>query len=124
MRNRRNLSRRQFLARSTTLAAISIVPRHVLGGPGRVPPSDRLNVAVIGTGATGVQTIQEVAKTVGHLTVFQRRPNWCKPLHNGPISKAEMEEIRAASCPNCGATIKTDVEKLSLSKGDFFSMDE
>ena len=51
-------------------------------------------VAVIGTGATGVQTIQEVAKTVGHLTVFQRRPNWCKPLHNGPISKAEMEEIR------------------------------
>ena len=52
-------------------------------------------VAVIGTGATGVQTIQEVAKTAGHLTVFQRRPNWCKPLHNAPISKQEMEEIRA-----------------------------
>ena len=51
-------------------------------------------LAVIGTGATGVQAIQEVAKTVGHLTVFQRRPNWCKPLHNGPISKAEMDEIR------------------------------
>ena len=31
-------------------------------------------VAVIGTGATGVQTIQEVAKTAGHLTVFQRTP--------------------------------------------------
>ena len=42
-------------------------------------------VAVIGTGATGVQTIAEVAKTAGHLTVFQRTPNWCKPLHNGPI---------------------------------------
>ncbi len=52
-------------------------------------------VAVIGTGATGVQTIQEVAKTAGHLTVFQRRPNWCKPLHNAPISRQEMEEIRA-----------------------------
>ena len=49
-------------------------------------------VAVIGTGATGVQTIQEVAKTVGHLTVFQRRPNWCKPLRNKPILKAEMAE--------------------------------
>src|SRR6202162_6069232 len=36
-------------------------------------------VAVIGTGATAVQTIQEVAKTVGHLTVFQRAPNWCAP---------------------------------------------
>ncbi len=51
-------------------------------------------VAVIGTGATGVQTIQEVAKTAGTLTVFQRTPNWCAPLHNGPISKAEMAEIR------------------------------
>jgi cation diffusion facilitator CzcD-associated flavoprotein CzcO len=52
-------------------------------------------VAVIGTGATGVQTIQEVAKTAGHLTVFQRTPNWCAPLHNGKISEAEMREIRA-----------------------------
>src|SRR5471032_222961 len=51
-------------------------------------------VAVIGTGATGVQTIQEVAKTAGSLTVFQRTPNWCAPLHNGPISKEEMAEIR------------------------------
>ena len=52
-------------------------------------------VAVIGTGATGVQTIQEVAKTAGHLTVFQRTPNWCAPLHNGRIGEAEMREIRA-----------------------------
>jgi cation diffusion facilitator CzcD-associated flavoprotein CzcO len=52
-------------------------------------------VAVIGTGATGVQTIQEVAKTAGHLTVFQRTPNWCAPLHNGKISAEEMREIRA-----------------------------
>jgi cation diffusion facilitator CzcD-associated flavoprotein CzcO len=52
-------------------------------------------VAVIGTGATGVQTIQEVAKTAGHLTVFQRTPNWCAPLHNSPIGPAEMARIRA-----------------------------
>ena len=51
-------------------------------------------VAVIGTGATGVQTIQEVAKTAGHLTVFQRTPNWCAPLHNSRISAEEMAEIR------------------------------
>ena len=51
-------------------------------------------VAVIGTGATGVQTIQEVAKTAGTLTVFQRTPNWCAPLHNGKISAEEMAEIR------------------------------
>jgi len=52
-------------------------------------------VAVIGTGATGVQTIQEVAKTVGHLTVFQRTPNWCKPLKNGKISDAEQKALKA-----------------------------
>ena len=51
-------------------------------------------VAVIGTGATGVQAITEIAKTAKHLTVFQRRPNWCKPLRNKPISKAEMEDIK------------------------------
>jgi cation diffusion facilitator CzcD-associated flavoprotein CzcO len=52
-------------------------------------------VAVIGTGATGVQTISEVAKTAGHLTVFQRTPNWCKPLHNGPIRAEDQARIKA-----------------------------
>jgi cation diffusion facilitator CzcD-associated flavoprotein CzcO len=52
-------------------------------------------VAVIGTGATGVQTITEVAKTTGHLIVFQRTPQWCAPLHNGKISEEEMRRIRA-----------------------------
>ena len=52
-------------------------------------------VGIIGTGATAVQTIQEIAKTVGHLTVFQRTPNWCAPLHNGKISEEEMRDIRA-----------------------------
>jgi cation diffusion facilitator CzcD-associated flavoprotein CzcO len=52
-------------------------------------------VAVIGTGASGVQAIQEIARTAGQLTVFQRRPNWCTPLHNRSIPKPEMEKIRA-----------------------------
>ncbi|HEX7820861.1 MAG TPA: NAD(P)/FAD-dependent oxidoreductase, partial [Sphingobium sp.] len=33
-------------------------------------------VAVIGTGSTGIQVIQEVAKTAAHLTVFQRSPTY------------------------------------------------
>jgi cation diffusion facilitator CzcD-associated flavoprotein CzcO len=52
-------------------------------------------VAVIGTGATGVQTIQEVAKTAGQLTVFQRTPNWCAPLHNRMITPEEQPAIKA-----------------------------
>jgi hypothetical protein len=53
-------------------------------------------VAVIGTGATGVQTIQEVAKTAAHLTVFQRTPNWCAPLHNGPITEAQQSALKSS----------------------------
>jgi cation diffusion facilitator CzcD-associated flavoprotein CzcO len=52
-------------------------------------------VAVIGTGATAIQAITEVAKTVGHLTVFQRTAQWAAPLHNGKITKDEMSRIRA-----------------------------
>ena len=49
-------------------------------------------VAVIGTGATGMQTIQTIAGQVGHLTVFQRTPNWCAPLHNGKIDAETQKQ--------------------------------
>ncbi len=52
-------------------------------------------VAVIGTGATGVQVIGKIAPEVASLTVFQRRPNWCAPLNNAPIDTDEMAKIRA-----------------------------
>ncbi len=52
-------------------------------------------VAVIGTGATAIQVIGEIADKVGELTVFQRRPNWSAPLNNSTISQAEMAEIRS-----------------------------
>ena len=52
-------------------------------------------VGVIGTGATAIQAIPEIAKQAKQLTVFQRRPNWAAPLHNSKIGKAEMEAIKA-----------------------------
>ena len=51
-------------------------------------------VAVIGTGATAIQLIPEVAAAADHLTVFQRRPNWAAPLNNSSISNDEMTSIR------------------------------
>ncbi len=51
-------------------------------------------IAVIGTGATAVQLIPEVAKTAGHLTIVQRTPHWCAPLPHGPIERAEMDDIQ------------------------------
>src|SRR6266508_4035468 len=44
------LSRRGFAAS----AAFVIVPRHVLGGPGYVPPSDKITLAAIGLGRQGM----------------------------------------------------------------------
>jgi cation diffusion facilitator CzcD-associated flavoprotein CzcO len=52
-------------------------------------------IAVIGTGATGVQVIPKVAETAGHLTVFQRTANWAVPLRNRPLSDEDMAGIRA-----------------------------
>ena len=53
-------------------------------------------VGVIGTGATGVQLIAEIAKEVGHLTVFQRTANYCAPLRNGPIDDETQRQIKAS----------------------------
>jgi cation diffusion facilitator CzcD-associated flavoprotein CzcO len=52
-------------------------------------------VAVIGTGATGIQAITEIAKTAGQLTVFQRTPNWASPLRNSEITPEEQARIKA-----------------------------
>ena len=53
-------------------------------------------VGVIGTGATAVQLITEIAKEVGHLTVFQRTANYCAPLRNREIDDEMQAEIKAA----------------------------
>ena len=63
-------------------------------------PKDGLEVAgkrvgVIGTGATAVQLIPEIAKDVAHLTVFQRTANYCVPLRNSPIDPEWQREIKA-----------------------------
>lgn len=34
-------------------------------------------VAVVGSGASGYQTVPVIAETAAHLTLFQRKPNWC-----------------------------------------------
>ena len=53
-------------------------------------------VGVIGTGATAVQLIPEIAKEVSHLTVFQRTANYCTPLRNGPIGPEWQRQIKAS----------------------------
>jgi cyclohexanone monooxygenase len=42
-------------------------------------------VAVVGTGATAVQAIPEIAQQAKQLTVFQRTANYCVPARNGKV---------------------------------------
>ena len=52
------ISRRKFIGTAGALATgFTIVPRHVLGGAGHVPPSDKVNIAFIGVGSQGLRVM-------------------------------------------------------------------
>jgi cation diffusion facilitator CzcD-associated flavoprotein CzcO len=53
-------------------------------------------VAVIGSAASAVQIIPEIAKEVKHLTVFQRTPNWVVPRLDRPITDEEKALVMTA----------------------------
>src|SRR2546430_2236114 len=53
-----SFSRRKFIATSGATAAVfTIVPRHVLGGAGYVPPSEKITLACIGLGTQAIREI-------------------------------------------------------------------
>lgn len=55
-KNSSSINRREFIGGMTSAAlSFSIVPRHVLGGDGYTPPSDKLTLAYIGTGTQGIR---------------------------------------------------------------------
>jgi len=58
------VSRRDFIGdvakAGAALSAFTIVPRHVLGGPGYTPPSALLNIAVVGGGGMGSSNAEAV----------------------------------------------------------------
>ena len=58
--SQQGISRRRFLAGSGAAAAFSIVPAHALGGPRRLAPSDKLNIAGIGVGGMGASNLRQV----------------------------------------------------------------
>ncbi|MEJ0084890.1 MAG: Gfo/Idh/MocA family oxidoreductase [Pseudomonadota bacterium] len=55
-------SRRLFLGQAAATAAVfTIVPRHVLGGPRHIAPSDRVNIAGVGVGGMGRANMQALS---------------------------------------------------------------
>jgi cation diffusion facilitator CzcD-associated flavoprotein CzcO len=51
-------------------------------------------VGVIGTGSSGVQSIPVIAKTAGHLSVFQRTPQYTIPARHGNVDKTFLDEVK------------------------------
>src|SRR3989304_6606037 len=54
------VDRRKFLGTAAATAAFTVVPRHVLGGTGNPPPSEKLNIAGIGIGGMGRSNLQNL----------------------------------------------------------------
>ena len=88
MNQRHLFTRRSFLKTSiASLATISLVPRHVLGGPGVTPPSEILTRAVIGTGGMGM----------GHVTGIN---NACKLLAVCDVDEKHLATALKAAGPD------------------------
>lgn len=51
-------------------------------------------VAVLGTGASGIQAVPAIQPEVKHLTLFQRTAPWVTPKGDGPISEKTKERFR------------------------------
>jgi cation diffusion facilitator CzcD-associated flavoprotein CzcO len=66
-------------------------------------------VGVIGTGSTGVQLIPAIAPRAGHLTVFQRTPNFSLPARNAPLAAEQVEAVKAGYAERRRQTLESDL---------------
>jgi cyclohexanone monooxygenase len=82
-------------------------------------------VAVIGTGSSGIQTIPEIAKLAGHLTVLQRTPQYTIPAVNRPIIPEYEAKVRADYMAHRRACLQNKAGTPRLVKWDSaFDLDE
>jgi len=103
------LSRRKFIGRAaSTIAGFSIVPRHVLGGPGFVPPSEKVNIALIGCGGQGRSNLRALFELADAQVIAIADPIesqnldafYYKGLAGRLPVKAEIETHYTAKTPN------------------------
>jgi hypothetical protein len=57
---KKSLNRRAFIGTAAAASVATIIPRHVLGGPGYIAPSDKINLAYIGCGTQGLREMCEL----------------------------------------------------------------
>jgi len=56
----KTLSRRDFMGAAAAIGAFTVVPRHVLGGAGHTPPSEKINIAGVGIGGQGGSDLRQL----------------------------------------------------------------
>lgn len=103
------LTRRRFIrTAASAAAAFTIVPRHVLGGPKFVPPSEKVNVAIIGAGGQGRTNARALFNEADAQIIAVCDPveqeDYTRFYYRGmagrkPV-KAEIEKQYAAKTPN------------------------
>ncbi len=112
-----DFSRRQFMTTAASaVAAATILPRHVLGGPGFVAPSDKVNVAIIGVGGQGRSNLRSLFQENDCQVIAIADPceEWDLSSFyyggkagRGPI-KAEIEKTYGAKTPNYKCAVYED----------------
>jgi len=114
-------TRRQFVTTSAAAAAaVSIVPRHVLGGPRFVAPSDKVNVAVVGVGGQGRTNIRSLFQQDDCQIIAIADPceEWdMSPYYyggkagRGPV-REEIEKTYSARTPNYRCSVYEDFREM------------
>jgi predicted dehydrogenase len=94
-------TRRQFIkTASTAVTAFTILPRHVLGGPRFVPPSEKVNIAMIGVGGRGLENMKallgladaQVMAVADPANLFSLEAFYYKGSGGRSVAKAQLEK--------------------------------
>ena len=115
------VSRRKFMVgTASAIASFAIVPRHVLGGAGFVPPSEKINIAIIGCGGQGRTNVRALFELADAQIIAVADPIESQNLeafyYKGSAGrlplKAEIEKHYAAKTPNYKAAPYEDFRIL------------
>lgn len=102
-------TRRTFLKQAAaSVVAFTIVPRHVLGGPGYVAPSEKVNIAIVGAGGQGRANVKNLlsesqAQIMAVCDVAEKTdlsPFWYGGYGGRKPVKAMVEEHYSKKSPN------------------------
>ena len=115
------MTRRSFLGTtSTAVAAFTIVPRHVLGGPKYVAPSEKINIALVGAGGQGRTNVRNLFQQADAqiIAICDPAEHWnldgfyYKGVAGRKPVRAEIEKHYSDKTPNFRCTEYEDFRQM------------